>query len=115
MPISKLADIVEESKQKFEKANLLGSTLGHVGDGNFHCSVMYGEAEREAAERIIEEVRRRGIELDGTVTGEHGVGLALRDLVTAELGEDATDMMRKEQSIQLREMDCSTIAHFIAD
>lgn len=95
VPISNLAKIIEETKEKFKKADLLGSTLGHVGEGNFHCSVLYSEAERMKAEKIILETQRRGIELEGTVTGEHGIGLALRDLLNEELGDNAVDMMRQ--------------------
>jgi len=93
--MSKLAVIIEEVQEKLREANLLGSTLGHVGDGNFHATVLYSEAERAKAEAIILETQRRGIELEGTITGEHGVGLALRDLLNEELGGNAVDMMRR--------------------
>lgn len=95
VPISRLAEIIDESDSKIKAAGLLGSTLGHVGDGNFHASILYGEKDRVAAENIIADIRRRGIEMEGTVTGEHGVGLALRDMLEVELGENAVDMMRK--------------------
>lgn len=95
VPISRLSEIIEETNSKIKAAGLLGSTLGHVGDGNFHASILYGEKDRVAAERIIADVRRRGIEMEGTVTGEHGVGLALRDMLEVELGENAVDMMRR--------------------
>ena len=95
VPITRLAEIIEESNSKIKAAGLLGSTLGHVGDGNFHASILYGEKDRVVAEGIIDDIRRRGIEMEGTVTGEHGVGLALRDLLEVELGENAVDMMRK--------------------
>ena len=95
VPISRLAEIIEESNCQIKAADLLGSTLGHVGDGNFHATILYGEKDRVAAEDIIADIRRRGIQMEGTVTGEHGVGLALRDLLEVEVGEDAVDMMRK--------------------
>ena len=95
VPISRLSEIIEETNSKIQEAGLLGSTLGHVGDGNFHASILYGEKEKVAAERIIADIRRRGIEMEGTVTGEHGVGLALRDMLELELGESAVDMMRR--------------------
>lgn len=63
--------------------------------GNFHTSVLYGEKDRVAAEKIISETQRRGIEMAGTVTGEHGIGLALRDMLEVELGEETVAMMRK--------------------
>ena len=95
VPISRMAEIIEEVNSKMKAAGLLGSTLGHVGDGNFHASIMYGEKDRVVAENIIADIQRRGIEMEGTVTGEHGVGLALRDMLEVELGENAVDMMRR--------------------
>lgn len=56
---------------------------------------MYSENDRVAAEKIILDLQRRAIETEGTVTAEHGIGLALRDVLEEELGESATDIMRK--------------------
>ncbi|KAL6714293.1 D-lactate ferricytochrome c oxidoreductase [Lecanora helva] len=95
VPISRLADIIEESNEQIRIAGLLGSNLGHVGDGNFHTSILYSEKEKAAAEKIIADTQRRGVEMDGTVTGEHGIGLNLRDMLQVELGDNAIDMMRK--------------------
>lgn len=95
VPISRLADIIEEAKDKMQEANLLGSTLGHVGDGNFHTSILYGEKDKSVAEKIIADLQMRAIEMEGTITGEHGIGLNLRDMLEAETGKNAVDMMRK--------------------
>ena len=95
VPISHLAEIIDEANAKIKAAGLLGMTLGHVGDGNFHASILHGEKDRAKAEAIMDEIRRRGIEMEGTVTGEHGVGLALRDILEVELGANAVDMMRR--------------------
>ena len=95
VPISNLAEIIEEVNSKIKAAGLLGSTLGHVGDGNFHASILYGEKDEVKAKTIIADIQRRGIEMEGTVTGEHGVGLELRDMLEVELGESAVDMMRR--------------------
>lgn len=95
VPISRLADIIEESNEQIRVAGLLGSNLGHVGDGNFHTSILYSEKDKAAAEKIIADTQRRGIEMEGTITGEHGIGLNLRDMLQVELGEEAIDMMRK--------------------
>ena len=95
VPISRLADIIEESNEQIRLAGLLGSNLGHVGDGNFHTSILYSEEEKVTAEKIIADIQRRGVEMEGTITGEHGIGLNLRDMLQVELGENAVDMMRK--------------------
>ena len=95
VPISRLADIIDESNEQIRLAGLLGSNLGHVGDGNFHTSILYSENDKAAAEKIIADTQRRGVEMEGTITGEHGIGLNLRDMLQYELGEDAVNMMRK--------------------
>ena len=65
------------------------------GLGNFHTGILYSEKDKVVAEKITLDLQRRAIEMEGTVTGEHGIGLALRDVLEEELGENATDMMRK--------------------
>jgi D-lactate dehydrogenase (cytochrome) len=104
VPISQLSKIINEMNARIKSAGLLGSCLGHVGDSNFHATITYSEAEREKAEALILWCRRRAIEFNGTVTGEHGVGMALRDLVMEELGENATDMMRKASYLALSDV-----------
>ena len=95
VPLSRLAEIIEEAKENMRDAGLLGSIVGHVGDGNFHTSILYGEKDKAAAEKITADLQRRAIAMGGTITGEHGIGLALRDMLQEELGQEAVDMMRK--------------------
>lgn len=63
--------------------------------GNFHAAIFYSDAEKDTAEKIVLEVERLGIEMDGTITGEHGIGLEKRDRLIDELGEDSVDTMRR--------------------
>lgn len=63
--------------------------------GNVHAAIFYNEAEKEKAEKVVLEVERLGIEMDGTITGEHGIGLEKRDRLVDELGEDSVDTMRR--------------------
>jgi D-lactate dehydrogenase (cytochrome) len=60
-----------------------------------HAAIFYSEADKDKAERIVLEVERLGIEMDGTITGEHGIGLEKRDRLVDELGEDTVDTMRR--------------------
>lgn len=62
--------------------------------GNYHTVIVCPESQRETGEKIITWVQRRAVELDGTVTGEHGIGLKLRDGLVHEVGEEAVNMMR---------------------
>ncbi|KAK3044804.1 hypothetical protein LTS18_000320, partial [Coniosporium uncinatum] len=95
VPISGLAKIIDETQEKLTASGLLGSFLGHVGDGNFHTTVLYGAADKEKARKIIHDVQKRAIELEGTITGEHGIGLEYRDMLVNELGPSYVDMMRQ--------------------
>lgn len=63
--------------------------------GNFHAAIFYNEAEKETAERVVLAVEKLGIEMEGTITGEHGIGLEKRDRLIDELGVDSVDTMRR--------------------
>jgi D-lactate dehydrogenase (cytochrome) len=95
VPISRLADIIEKTHDMLKQSGLIGSCLGHVGDGNFHTTVLYGQQDKEKAREIITAVQKMAVEMEGTVTGEHGIGLEYRDMVVYELGESAVDAMRQ--------------------
>lgn len=95
VPISNLANIVKRSQELLEESGMLGSILGHIGDGNIHASAIYEPRDREQALRIMTAVQHHAVDLDGTVSGEHGLGLGYRDLLDYELGEDSVDAMRK--------------------
>ncbi|MGH6623174.1 MAG: FAD-binding oxidoreductase, partial [Burkholderiaceae bacterium] len=72
--------------------------LGHVGDGNFHCAILVNlgdERELEEAERLNQRIVARALAMDGTCTGEHGVGLHKMDFMLDEHGADALDLMAR--------------------
>lgn len=96
VPMSKLADLVMATKEDIANAGVAyGSALGHVGDGNFHATLIYNDTpEDEAiAKRVAQNVVYRGLELEGTCTGEHGVGTGKIDYLVAELGTDTINLM----------------------
>ncbi|KAF2458175.1 hypothetical protein BDY21DRAFT_284737 [Lineolata rhizophorae] len=95
VPISKLPTIVEETKRDMKESGLMGTIVGHVGDGNFHSILIYNEKERHTAEEVVHRMVKRAIELEGTATGEHGVGLVKRDYLEHEVGLATVDAMRK--------------------
>ncbi|KAK4502134.1 hypothetical protein PRZ48_005557 [Zasmidium cellare] len=95
VPMSRLPEIIELTKQELDQSGLSGAIVGHVGDGNFHAAIMYGEDERELVEDIVHRMVHRAIEMEGTVTGEHGVGLVKRDYLPHELGQSTVDTMRR--------------------
>lgn len=95
VPISKMGEAVDAAKRKIAESGLIGNCLGHVGDGNFHTSVFYAADEKQKAREVITWIQRLAIEMGGTITGEHGVGLEYRDMVVEELGNGGVDMMRQ--------------------
>ena len=89
VPLSHLAEIVEQSKESSSKLGLFSTVLGHVGDGNFHQAVMYDPDEPEQVEgvkRCVDTMVSRALDMDGTVSGEHGIGLGKKHCLEKELG-----------------------------
>ncbi|KAF2718697.1 glycolate oxidase [Polychaeton citri CBS 116435] len=95
VPISRLPDIIEETKADIKKSGLIGSIVGHVGDGNFHAIILYNDAEHSIADAVVHRMVKRAIEMEGTATGEHGVGIVKRDYLPHEVGNSTVDLMRK--------------------
>ncbi|CAK7215730.1 D-lactate ferricytochrome c oxidoreductase [Sporothrix bragantina] len=95
VPISRLADIVDLTSKDIIASGIGGGIIGHVGDGNFHCFLFYNPKQKEKAEELVHRMVERAINMEGTVTGEHGVGLVKRDYLDKELGTSAVDLMRQ--------------------
>ncbi|KAI1326940.1 hypothetical protein F5Y16DRAFT_373246 [Xylariaceae sp. FL0255] len=95
VPMSKLPLLIEETKDDMKKSGMYGTIVGHVGDGNFHIILLSNEEQRQDAKELVHRMVKRAVELEGTVTGEHGVGLVKRDYLPHELGETTVDLMRK--------------------
>ena len=97
VPISHLAECVTQASLEAEAAGMPHYIVGHVGDGNFHIAYLIDPtipAERETAERLNEAVVQRAIRLDGTCTGEHGIGLHKQGFLIDEAGAGTVAMMR---------------------
>lgn len=97
VPIGRLAECINETKKDLEKASFPAPILGHVGDGNFHVIFVIdpnNPAEHKEAEALNERLVQRALDMDGTCTGEHGIGLGKQEWLLRELGEDGVDMMR---------------------
>jgi D-lactate dehydrogenase (cytochrome) len=96
VPISRLAECIEETRQDIEISGLLAPIVGHVGDGNFHLVMVLDPDdpdEMARAKALNERLVMRGLSMDGTCTGEHGVGYGKIDFLLAEHGE-AVSVMR---------------------
>lgn len=94
VPISRLPDIIEITKRDIAASGLTGSIVGHVGDGNFHAILLYDAERRELAEGVVHRMVERAVEMEGTATGEHGVGVVKREYLKDEVGQSGVDAMR---------------------
>jgi len=97
VPIARLADCVEETKREITELGLIAPLVGHVGDGNFHVQPMVdmsNRAEIDIVRGFIERMVERAIRMDGTCTGEHGVGQEKRKYLDLEHGPQTLAMMR---------------------
>ncbi len=97
VPISRLTECVTLAKAEAEAAGLPHYIVGHVGDGNFHIAYLIDPtipAERETAERLNQALVQRAIAMEGTCSGEHGIGLHKQGFLLDEAGVGAVEMMR---------------------
>src|SRR3954463_381235 len=97
VPISKLAECILETKKDLQGSFLIAPLVGHVGDGNFHLGFLINRddpKEIEEAERLNDRLVMRALAMDGTCTGEHGIGLGKQNFLVAEHGE-AVGVMRE--------------------
>jgi D-lactate dehydrogenase (cytochrome) len=96
VPISRLAECIAETRKDIEESGLLAPIVGHVGDGNFHVDMVLDPDDAEEVGRaraLNERLVSRALEMEGTCTGEHGVGYGKIDNLFAEHGA-ALDIMR---------------------
>jgi D-lactate dehydrogenase (cytochrome) len=96
VPISRLAECIAETRADLDQASMPTPILGHVGDGNFHVIFVLdpaSPAEFAEAGRLNDRMIERALRMDGTCTGEHGIGLGKQDWLVEELGE-TVDLMR---------------------
>jgi D-lactate dehydrogenase (cytochrome) len=96
VPISRLAECVTETQRDVNENKLIGPIVGHVGDGNFHVSLrldMDDTREIEAAERFLDRLTERALLMEGTCTGEHGIGQGKIKYLSIEHGPEAMAVM----------------------
>jgi D-lactate dehydrogenase (cytochrome) len=95
VPISRLAECVLETEKDIKALGLIAPIAGHAGDGNFHTQPMIDRSnpkEMAALEKFLERLTERAIAMEGTCTGEHGVGQGKAKYLKAELGEGLATM-----------------------
>jgi D-lactate dehydrogenase (cytochrome) len=97
VPLSRLAECIAETNKDIAGASMPIPLFGHIGDGNFHLVILVhpdNPAEMEEAKILNKRVVERALAMEGTCTGEHGVGLGKQPYLRQELGEDVIEVMR---------------------
>ncbi|PSR88873.1 hypothetical protein PHLCEN_2v5022 [Hermanssonia centrifuga] len=95
VPVSRLPELVYETKKDLANSHLKSTIVGHVGDGNFHALIIFhDDKELPVVSAAVHRLVHRAIDLDGTCTGEHGVGVGKKEYLSDELGEDTVELMR---------------------
>lgn len=96
VPLSHLADIIVASKQDAAALGLNACVKGHVGDGNFHENITYDSTkpeEYEKAKKAVKSMVQRAIDMEGTCTGEHGIGFGKKEALQQEVGNATISFM----------------------
>ncbi len=100
VPRSKIPEMVARAKAIGAGLGLAVATYGHAGDGNLHCNVLFDTAaERPRVDQAVAAILRAAVELGGTITGEHGVGLAKRDFLELEQGKELVALQRRLKAV----------------
>ncbi|KAL0070584.1 D-lactate ferricytochrome c oxidoreductase [Marasmius tenuissimus] len=95
VPVSRLPELVYSTKKDLADAGLRSTIVGHVGDGNFHALILFkNDQELKSVEDAVHRLVHRALTLDGTCTGEHGVGVGKKEYLIEELGEGTVELMR---------------------
>lgn len=97
VPISRMADIIEESKAKATHHGLTNCVIGHVGDGNYHQALIYHPGDPDEMAKLKDchdTMVKRAIEMEGTVSGEHGIGIGKKECLIKELGPTTIGVMK---------------------
>jgi glycolate oxidase len=100
VPRSRIPGMIARAKEIGRARGLAVATYGHAGDGNLHCNVLFDrEEERPAVDLAVADLLRAAVDLGGTITGEHGVGLAKRDFLEYEQGREVVALERRLKAL----------------
>uniref|UniRef100_A0A5B6ZLE9 D-lactate dehydrogenase (cytochrome) n=1 Tax=Davidia involucrata TaxID=16924 RepID=A0A5B6ZLE9_DAVIN len=98
VPLSRLAELISRSKQELDASPLVCTVIAHAGDGNFHTIILFDpnqEGQRREAERLNHFMVHTALSMEGTCTGEHGVGTGKMKYLEEELGIEALVTMKR--------------------
>ena len=101
MPISRLAECLTATQRDIAESKLLAPIVGHVGDGNFHVGLLVDMNDEEEVTRVrafLERLTERALAMDGTCTGEHGIGQGKMKYLPAEHGAAGARRHARDQA-----------------
>ncbi|GEJ58281.1 FAD-binding oxidoreductase [Anaeromyxobacter diazotrophicus] len=100
VPRSRIPEMVRRTREIGARHGFLVATYGHAGDGNLHANVLFDrEEDRPRVEAAVGEILHAAVDMGGTITGEHGVGLAKRDYLVYEQGEAQVALQRRLKAV----------------
>lgn len=97
VPLSRLAEMIDVSKKDCRSLGIFATVVGHVGDGNFHVAIMYNPEDEQVTRRVgalVHDMMGRALEMEGTVSGEHAIGIGKKECLVDELGEETIGLMQ---------------------
>ena len=97
-----MAECIEFAEIEIKKFNLRAPIIGHVGDGNFHVTVLYDPEKKndfEVIRKFSDKLVSKSLELGGTITGEHGIGQGKKQYLIDELGSSVNFMKRIKSTL----------------
>ncbi|PHH87865.1 hypothetical protein CDD83_8306 [Cordyceps sp. RAO-2017] len=97
VPLSRMAELIELSQERAAKLGLFNSILGHVGDGNFHQMIMYDPRvaeQRRGVEECVAAMVDDALDMEGTVSGEHGIGMGKKHCLAKEVDASTLGVMK---------------------
>lgn len=98
VPRSKIPDAIIGVREIAKKYNLINANFGHAGDGNIHVNIMIDKSDKAEllrAEKAVKEIFELVLGLEGTISGEHGIGISKMPYIGMELSQPAIDVMKK--------------------
>ena len=104
VPISRLVESISWAEKEVQKLGLTAPMVGHVGDGNFHSIVLYDPDDEDKQKRIrqySDDLINKALELEGTITGEHGIGLQKKHYLLREHPDNVPVMKSIKRSIDV--------------
>lgn len=99
VPRSQIPALLRAAEKSSKAHGIRVATYGHAGDGNLHVNVLFGEHEKDRADRVVAEMMEATVSLGGTISGEHGIGLTKREFISLEQSEPLIALQRRMKAV----------------